>query len=436
MSSFATPTLRSIEVKLKEIYDDLADNVTFIYGRQDLHLILDLAYHSPLRFKYDGKLIKKAYPEVMVLGDTRSGKTQCAEALVSHYGVGICAGGESMSFAGLIGGCQQLGKHWTVSWGKIPQNNRRLVIIDEAGGLSESDIAKMSSVRSQGKAEITKIQYQATEALTRLIWLANPRDSMTVNEFSSGIDVVKSLIPFPEDIARFDAIMILSKDEVKFSDMATRDRVKVSHVFNTSLCHDLILWAWCREVNEIEITKEAETACYELAEKMCKKYCSDFTLVNDAEMRVKLARLGTALAARLYSTPDGKKLVVFPAHIKYVYDFLNRIYDSKYFQYDQWSVNQVAGSKIINEEEVAEFCKSIGPYGCMKFHEQRGMKLQDIENFLGISHDEAKVRLSRLLLNNAMSRGKGDYYKKSPDFNTMLAAYASDPTTPTPKKEF
>lgn len=430
------PSLENISNKLKDIYADLADNCTNIYDRQDLHFILDIVYHSPLRFRYDGKLINKAYPEVLIIGDTRTGKTQCAEALQAHYGVGILAGGESMSFAGLVGGCQQLGKHWSVTWGKVPQNNRRLVIIDEAGGMKEADIAQMSRVRSQGVAEITKIQSQMTEAKTRLIWLANPRDSMTVNQFSSGIDVVESLVHFPEDIARWDAILIVSKDEIEFSSMATRNRIKKEHVYTADLCKNLVLWAWTREVNEIEITEEAENECFELADLMCSKYCSDFTLVNAAEQRTKIIRLAAALAARLYSSPDGKKLVVYKNHVRYIYDFLNRIYDNQYFQYDQWSINQQAGSRLVNIKDVEEFCESIGPYGCMKLHQQRNMRLTDIENFLGITHDEAKVKLSRLLLNNAMKRAlKGDYYTKLPEFNRLLVKFSALPAT-AKEKEF
>lgn len=429
------PSLQSINDKLKEIYDDLADNVTHIYGRQDLHLTIDLVYHSPIRFKYDGKLLRKAYPEVLIIGDTRTGKTQCTEALQAHYGVGIIAGGEAMSFAGLVGGLQQLGKHWSCTWGKIPQNNRRLVVIDEAGGMKESDIAAMSSVRSQGRACITKIQSQETEALTRLIWLANPRESMTVNQFSSGIDVVESLVHFPEDIARWDAILIVSKDEIKFEDMATRKRVSAPHKYTTDLSRNLVLWAWTREVNEVEITEEAEDACYELGEKMCQKYSSDFTLVNPAEQRIKLARLSTALAARLYSTPDGKKLVVHKTHVQYIYNYLNRIYDSRYFQYDSWSVNQTAGSKIINVQEVQDFCRSIGKYGCLKFLAQKTMRCREIEEYLGITADEAKAKLSKLLLNNAMRRARGDYYAKSPEFNAMLAEFGKHEST-TATREF
>lgn len=433
----SAPTLAAVEDKLKEIYDDLADNVTHIYGRQDLHFIIDLVYHSPLRFVYDRKLLAKAYPEVLILGDTRTGKTQCAEALQAHYGVGILAGGESMSFAGLVGGLQQLGKHWSCTWGKIPQNNRRLVIIDEAGGMAKTDIEKMSRVRSQGLAEVTKIQCQQTEAWTRLIWLANPKEALTINEFSSGVEAVESLIDTREDIARWDAILIVSKDEVSFSTMATRNRVKVPHQYTSERCKSLVLWAWTRESSEIKLTEEAEKACYELGEKLINKYSSDFPVLTMAETRVKLARLSTALAARLFSTTDGKTLVVYESHVECIYNFLNRIYDSKYFKYDTWSLHKVAGAQIAYPEEVREFCHNIGYRGCGHLLAQQTLKLTDIENYLGITHDEAKVKLSKLLLNNAMSRvGKSESYKKSPEFNQMLAEFSKKPDDTTQRREF
>ena len=423
------PSVADIEEKLKEIYDDLADNVTNIYGRQDLHLILDLVYHAPLRFRYDNKLVKKGYPEILVIGDTRTGKTQCAEALQAHYGVGVAAGGESCSFAGLVGGLQQLGKNWTCTWGVIPQNNRRLVIIDEASGMKKEDIAAMSSVRSQGKAKVTKIQTQETEAWTRLIWLSNPREQQTVNQFSSGVDIVESLIPSPEDIARWDAIMIVSKDEIPFSSMATSRRGSVEHKMTSELCRNLVLWSWTREVDEIKLTEEAEDTCYVLALKMVEKYCSDFTLVNPAEQRIKLARLGTALAARLYSTDDGKNLIVHKSHITYIYEFLNRIYDSPYFRYDSWSTNQTKGAVLIDRDELIAMCVGFTPQGCGQFADLKNIRLKDIGELLGISDDEAKSKLSRMILNNAIVRSKGDYYHKNPEFQALLREHSELPYT-------
>ena len=209
------PTKEQIHEKLSEIYDDLASNVTHIYGRQDLHLAVDLAYHSPIRFRFDNKTIEKAYPEVLVIGDTRTGKTQTAEALLKHYGCGAQAQAETMSIAGLIGGLQKMfDKQWDVTWGKLPQNNRRLVIIDEASGMDEKFFGQLSSIRSSGVATIDKIASQRTEAKTRILWLSNPRGGLTVGQYSSGISVIQTLCKSPEDIARWDMAIIVAKDDI------------------------------------------------------------------------------------------------------------------------------------------------------------------------------------------------------------------------------
>ena len=429
------PTLANVEAKLKEIYDDLAHNVTSIYDRQDLHLIIDLVYHSPLRFKFDGHVVRKGYPEVLVIGDSRTGKTQCAEALQSHYGVGVAAGGESCSYAGLVGGLQQLTGRWTCTWGVLPQNNRRLVIIDEASGISAEGIAQMSEVRSQGRARVTKIQTQETECWTRMIWLSNPREQQTVNQFSSGIAIVESLVPSPEDIARWDAIIIVSKDEIEFGKMRARKKVEIPQVYTKELCKALVLWSWTREVEEILITEEAEDACSAFGEDMAKKYNSDFMLVNPAEQNKKLARLATALAARLYSTPDGKNLVVHYNHVVYIYKFLNRIYDSRYFKYDKWSINKTKGSKLVDPGVVIQFCKEIGSAGCGRFADLHQFRSKTIAEYLGITDDEARAKLSALLLTNALWVSKGDYYHKSPEFQVILDKYSQREEAPA-EKEF
>jgi hypothetical protein len=413
-----------IDRKLTEIYDDLSSNVTRIYGRQDLHLAIDLVYHAPLRFWFNGDLIKKAYPEVLIIGDTRTGKTKAAEALMEHYGLGVTAQSESMSFAGLVGGCQQMfDKAWDVTWGKLPQNNRRLVIIDEATGMSKEMIASLSSIRSQGVACIEKISSQKTEAKTRMLWLSNPRDGLTVNEYSSGVEVIKSLTDQPEDIARWDMALVVGKTDVALKAMDHRVHKKVPHVYTAKRCHDLILWAWSREPDEVNITKDAEGACYEYAEKMAAKYSSDFTLVVGAEQRLKLARLATSLAARLFCTTDGKRIDVEACHVVYIFNFLSRIYDSEHFGYDTWSENKRMGEHVTGVDLVEGFMRQLGPKGCVKLLSQNRIQVRDIEECMGITTDEAKAKVSLLWQNNALKKSTGNFYIKAPQFNQMLKAY-------------
>jgi hypothetical protein len=340
-----------------------------------------------------------------------------------------------MSLAGLIGGVeQQIEKTWGITWGKLPQNNRRLVILDEASGLKTEDIGKLSSIRSSGVATIEKIRNQSTEAKTRLLWLSNPRESMTVNQFSSGIDIIETLCPAPEDVARFDVAIIVSKDDVD-PKMIRRTAKNVKHVYTSKLCHDLVLWCWTRSPQEVIISEETKEACFDEAEKLSSKYSSDFPLVIGAEQRLKMARLAVALAGRLYSTDDGKRLLVLPCHVRYISDFLDRLYSNKHFGYDNWSVTRTLGSTIINISIIEKFMEKIKRLGCLKMLELKKVCLRDLEETMGITSDEARTHIAMLYTNNAIRKGTGIYYTKSPQFNDMLREFGHK-NIDTPEREF
>ena len=193
--------------KLNDIYGDLSINITGIYNRTNLHLAIDLVYHSPLQFYFGKKLIEKGYPEVLIIGDTRCGKSETSKKLVGHYRLGARSSGENTTPAGLIGGLHQVRTGWRISWGRIPLNDGRLLFIDEVSGILEEEIAKMSDLRSSGIAEVTKIQTERTLARTRLVWLSNPRSTDSINNFGSGTKIIENLIGKPEDIARFDFVV-------------------------------------------------------------------------------------------------------------------------------------------------------------------------------------------------------------------------------------
>jgi hypothetical protein len=135
------------------------------------------------------------------------------------------------------------------------------------------------------------------------------------------------------------------------------------------------------------------------------------------------------LAARLYSTTNGKDLVVHASHVEYIYEFLNRTYDSQYFRYDSWSTNQTKGAVLIDQDELVIMCQGFTPQGCGQFADLKNIRLKDIEELLGITHDEAKSKLSRMILNNAIVRSKGDYYHKNPEFQALLRKHSELPYT-------
>jgi hypothetical protein len=151
------PGTRRLSAHLMRIAEWQSRNITSILDRHDLHLTVDLVYHSLGSFTFNHELVKRGMLDVLVIGDTRCGKGYVAERIKGYYGLGEVASGENCTFAGLIGGIDQVGQRRIVKWGLIPLNHGRMVTIDEASSLAETDFGKMSRVRSEGVAEMTKI---------------------------------------------------------------------------------------------------------------------------------------------------------------------------------------------------------------------------------------------------------------------------------------
>lgn len=351
---------QSVKDQMYEIAHDLTYNVTQIYDREDILIAMDLVFHSVLAFEFHNRFLNKGWLECLIIGDTRTGKSETAQGLISHYHLGEFITGENTSRAGLIGGMQQTGSNnsWNITWGKIPLNDTKLVVIDEVSSLPESDIANMSGVRSSGVAEITKIRTEKTNARTRLIWLANPRDSRKMNSRKYGIWHIKSIIGKPEDIARFDFVDACSSDEVDVDVINSFTHPVVPHKYESELCRNLILWSWSRTPEHIIFEEESIKRVLEYAIKMGKIYDNEIPIVESADQRIKLAKMAVSTAARLYSTDEtGENIIVKPEHVDFVYDFLNSIYKKDSLGYYQMSIETWKRKIIIdrNREVIETF---------------------------------------------------------------------------------
>lgn len=407
----------TIHDKLTDIYQDLSHNITFIYDRFDLLMAFDLAFHSVLSFDFQGKRIHKGWIESLIISDTRCGKSETADKLVNHYRLGEICSAENTSFAGLIGGMQQVGSRWHLSWGKIPINDRRLIVIDEVSGIDADTIALMSGIRASGIAEIIKINTEKTHARTRLIWLSNPRTAISVNSHNSGVEIVQRLIGKPEDIARFDFALVMAQEEVSSDIINAYQRDVIEHKYRSDLCHNLILWAWSRKPEQVIIDRDTTMAILDKTKMLCAKYSSEFPLVTVSEMKIKLARMSTALAARLFSTQDGENIIVNTDHVNYIAEWLDRIYSKPCFSYDMWS-KRVKDKSTMNAEAVKMLL-----FGSSQLREcllEVGqIHMNDIEEAIVGDRKEAKELLSQLMAHRALIKKHG-FYVKTPAFIKLL----------------
>ncbi len=399
--------------KMREIAFDLSVNVTRILGRERLHMAMDLVWHSALRFILEGQIISRGWLELLVIGDTRTGKSETALRLMDHYNLGQLINCEATSLAGLIGGVQQVRNSWTLTWGALPLNNRRLVVLDEFNGLKPEDISLLSDIRSRGIAQITKVVSHSTEARVRGIYISNPRTSST----HFGVDKLEELVGQPEDIARFDFAMSVRKDDVSGSIINSRQRPKTPHVFTADLCHQLILWAWSRKPDQILFTPEAYDHIYVCARWLGRQYSETPPLVQRANVREKVARLAVAVAARLFSTDSGgEALIVRKEHIAAATKFLDVIYSYPNFGYRQLSERAQRNEAIAKRSKKPVYAWLMTRKRFTEFliGHRRQFKSGDIEETTNMSREDVLAALNFLDEKKMIRKDRGYFHLEDP----------------------
>lgn len=421
--------VRRVLTKLQDIAEWQSRNVTKIRHRDDLHTAVDLVFHSANSFMFNGEPVNRGMLDVLILGDTRCGKGYVTTGLSNHYGLGEIASGENCSFAGLVGGCENVGKRFIVKWGIIPLNNGRLVVIDEASALSENDFGKLSRVRSEGVAEINKIVREQTQANTRLIWLSNTRSGRPIMSYNSGVQAIKELVGANEDISRFDFALAVATNEVDTSvinAIAGGNETEDAGKYPAELCRALVLWAWSRTPEQIEFTPEATKAVIRSAIEFGNTYNASIPLIQSENVRVKLAKIAVAVAARVFSSSDDSmSLIVREEHVAAACSFLRMCYSKNSMGYDTFSESANERDRIVDPDQVNRVLEQCG--------DRRSAAIKGLLALSHITSDTlsdymgdgfmAKTLLSELVQMGCVARyERGNWYFKTPAFSAWLRA--------------
>ncbi len=405
------------------VYNDFASNVHRIVGRLALQIAFDLVFHSVLQFRFQGVELRRGWVEGFVLGDSGQGKTEMSLCLLNHYGLGDRVQGEGSSTAGLIGGLERMGDRWILIWGRIPQMDRRLLIIDEFGGISEEDVAKLSDIRATGIAEITKIRTERTSARTRLVMMSNTRDGQPLGTYNTGVEALKAVFGHTEDVRRLDFALCVATSEVS-TDLLNRAVPQVPHTYTQELCRDLILWAWSRTPEQVSFAEGVEDLILREAIALSERYSAFIPLIEPADTRIKLARLSVSCACRCFSSDEKGDVVVKPEHVEFVVKFLKECYDSPFMSYDLYSdrarSEAVFGDgeyekaveelrKLPNYTEAIGVLTSIGnPFRGYEVGEQLGIDSWEVREIV------------RFLSKHRMIQTLPAGYRKLPKMNTFL----------------
>lgn len=416
--------LDDVYAYLERLYKYYAHNVTKIYDRFDLHLAVDLVFRSVLSFEFDKEFMHKGWIDAMIIGDTRCGKGFVAERLAKHYGLGEVISGENCTLSGLVGGLQQIYNHWVVTWGKIPLNDCGLVIIDEASEIKQNEWSRLSRIRSEGVAEITKIQTQITNARTRLLFLCNP-PSKKVSDYSYGIQALQEVVKAPEDIARFDYALVVAHNEVSMKDI-NKHRGLVSPLHSTSVEQELVLWVWSRKRKDIIFSPEAVSLVYQLSIKLSKIYTFSIPLIQGENIRVKLSKIAVGFAGKLYSNKQrGKYLYVDKVHVECAFYFLQMIYKKRASGYFAVSKLQKERDMEFNERDFSVVEKYLSAFSkhkkeiCRCLLMNNNITSADLAEHVNLDIVIAREVISKLLNNNCIYK-QSNYYVKTPSFTDWL----------------
>jgi hypothetical protein len=418
-------TVASIDEKLTELYTDLSINVTHIYERQDLHLAIDLSYHSCLL--YNPERLTKGWVEVLILGDSSQGKTESSLRLMEHYGLGERVECKNATVAGLLGGLQQFSGKWFVSWGIIPKHDKRLVILEELKGTSTEVIGKLTDMRSSGIAELPKIEKRKTHARTRLIAISNPRSESPLSSYNFGIEAVYELIGGLEDIRRFDLCLIVSAEQVDVRNLVNK-RDKVDHKYTSELCRALLLWIWSRTETQVLFTAKANGRIISASIELCDIFSEKLPIVDRGSIRHKLARLSIALAGRLFSHVGYTKIMVRECHVEYIVQMLIRMYSESHCGYKDFSDAANISRKLLSPKEIkSRLFQAPFPGDVIEqLIHTHDIELVDIQDWCGWPRPEAMQLLSFLVRKHALIRD-GRVYHKSPKFIDLLKELRGSP---------
>jgi hypothetical protein len=304
-------------------------------------------------------------------------------------------------------------------------NDRRLVILDEMSGLKDKDvIEQMSSIRSSGIAQITKITSEQTSARTRLIWIANPADGSKLSSSPDlGLAALHGLVPNAEDIARFDFVTATAEGEIPVSVMNSGYQPLYSPQYGSEDCELLIKWAWSLTRDDVMVGESAVRTASKEAEKIAQRYISDPPLLQAENARLKILRIACAIAARTFSVSKSGKLLVTRQHVEDAVRFLDLLYGKESIGYLRKSRRIIQGREraVKNRERCISWLKEYaGVLSALRAVGEETFRARDFEEFGAMPRDESHSVVQKLLDWKMVERGRRGAIRMTPTLANIL----------------
>lgn len=332
----------------KHTFEELIEGQKYHIGanfNNKMIKVLDLTYHSVLRFNFGTATNIKGTIDSSIITDTGFGKSVTTQALLQLYGRGarVSLAGSAATPTGLIGGSKAIGNNYQTTAGVIPRNHKGLVVFEELAKNNGSLMKDLTDIRTSGVAEITRVSGKVTlPANIRSSFLSNPKSdssggNKTVDAYPNGIEVVSELLGAKEDIGRFDLISVLGQRESKETDPLWEPK----QTTNAKDLQNRLLWTWTRTVDQIEFGKDVKQYLVETVTKELNQKFETDEQIFGRKTWMKLAKVSIAIAAYCGShSGDYQNILVEKTHVDLARDLFYELYGSETFKLDLYAQNE------------------------------------------------------------------------------------------------
>lgn len=380
-------------------------------GNDQLIRAIDLAYHTPLQFKL-GRFTERAYLDLMLVGESRVGKSSTAKALLETYQLGMFASlaGNSATVAGLIGGSNKVSGGYQTRAGLIPQNHKGLMILEEFGKCNGNIVRELTDIRSSNEVRIARVSGSLSlPAMVRMISLsnvkANGHDIKPIASYPNGISVIAELVGTAEDIARYDLMLVLSDKGNTTIDPFWEPLTP----FPKEAYMDKVRWVWSRSPEQVLISEEVGRHIMAKANDMNMIYDSHIKIFG-TEAWKKLSRLAIATAAYCVSTDDTySSIIVTKAHVDYAVHVLQESYDNDTFRLKEYVEHERKYTNIDdNGIKVLQDLYMTAPGLLLQLEQEASTNRMTLMSAAGLTNDQYNGLINRMLRNMFIRMGNSD----------------------------
>ena len=389
LKKFAT-----LEGSVKDRVDKLTEMAKAFIGYDGYNKLIqaiDLSYHTVLEFDFGTFKNVRGYLDTLVVAESRVGKSSTAEALQNLYGLGAFTSlaGNSATIPGLIGGSNKVGGNYQTRAGLIPMNHRGLIIFEELAKCNSNLIKELTDIRSSNQVRIARVSGTLTlPALVRMITLTNVVSHngriKPINAYPNGIEILQDLIGTPEDMARYDLMLVMGDAGNKTIDPFWEP----IQPFEPEDYKTRIRWVWSRTTDQVIIDKEVGRYIIAKCNELNEQYDSHIKIFG-TEAWKKISRLAIAVAGYLVSTDNSyEKIIVTKDHVDFACKYLVDCYDNSTFKFKEYVDMEKKYSTI--DDDGVELLQEIynhNPSVCLQLERLSRTNRQNLMAASGLDND-------------------------------------------------